>query len=180
MNSDNAILILDINNIWNAISSRISVLWPTPGQAFQWWLIRGNRKLHSVCLCVHMCIALHNVCVSVCSSARTKNRCSAAFSVLLSKHNTWHGHNYSYCLSLIRTITPGIVGFYKCLNFVAEKYYNMLKKKQKKTTTHKPGCCCWYQSDWSSLAQMSLGWVILHPWCPQTSVYPGSKVKSGL
>lgn len=72
------------------------------------------------------------VCVCVCSSARTKNRCSAAFSVLLSKHNTWHGHNYSYCLSLIRTITPGIVGFYKCLNFVAEKYYNMLKKNRKK------------------------------------------------
>lgn len=34
----------------------------TPGQVLQRWLIRGNRKLHSVCLCVRKSITLHNLC----------------------------------------------------------------------------------------------------------------------
>lgn len=70
---------------------------PSAGRDIQRWVIREKRKLHSVCLCV-------------CSSARSKNRCSTACSVLLSKHYTWHVTPDAVHISPLRATTPATVG----------------------------------------------------------------------
>lgn len=157
------VLILHINLTWKPLSGEISVLWPHQG--FEWWLIRGKRKLLGVCLCVrehpfawHLSLCVH--------ATRSKNRCSTAMSVLLSKHSTCHGHKYSYRSEDNNTTH---CGFYKRPVFVAEICYDMQK--------HRPDYCCWCHLEQPSLTLMPPGLMILHPWYLQLTVYPKGQIR---
>ena len=142
---------------------KISVSWPTPGQASQRWLIRGNRKLHAV-FCVYVCAYTWALLCTSCASLCVTTGVAQPLLSPLSKHNTCRGHKYSYRRFLVRIITPLPVRMWNH----SHNHFKITRRK------HKPGCCCcWCQSDWLSLwMQVSPGWVILHPWCPDLSVYP--------
>lgn len=161
-NVPHTVLILHINLTWKPLSGEISVL--RPHQGFQWWLMREKETPRCVFVCTWASFAWH---LSLCVHAtRSKNRCSTAMTVLLSKHSTCHGRKYSYRSEDNNTTH---CGFYKRLVFVAEICYDMQK--------HRPDYCCWCQLEQPSLTLMPPGLMILHPWYSQLTVYPRGQIR---
>lgn len=113
------------------------------------------------------CVALPNVCLS----ARSKNRCNTAFSVLLSKHYSWHLTPDFVLIAPLRTTTPATVGLTDAW-LCCWKVQSYIKCKW-----HKPGCCCSYRWDWLPQVQINPGSVILHPWWIQGQE-PGAPLSS--